>query len=145
MISATVVGHLGRDAEIRQAGDSSILSFSIASTTRKKVGGVWEKGTTWVSVSMFGERGVKLQSFLTKGKVVAVTGELTLREYESGGQQRTSLDCKASEIEMFGGNGGADDGAGEPKASGGQRRPGTTSTKQYAPPVQQEADDSLPF
>lgn len=103
MISATVTGRLGKDAEIRKAGTSDVLSFSVASESRSKVGGEWKKVTTWVSVSLFGQRAGSLVQHLTKGTVVAVRGALTLREYEAKGEKRTSLDLRADDVEMLGG------------------------------------------
>jgi single-stranded DNA-binding protein len=48
MISATVVGNLGRDAELKTVGNGSVLSFALASTAKVK----GEKTTTWVSCSL---------------------------------------------------------------------------------------------
>ena len=97
MINATVVGNLGSAAELRQAGSTSVASFRVASTTKVK----GQDQTTWVSVSLFGERAEKLVQYLTKGKKVAVSGQLSTREYESNGQKRTSVELRADNLEFL--------------------------------------------
>jgi single stranded DNA-binding protein len=77
MIAGTVTGNLGKDAEIRDAGGDTVCSFSVASNTKRK----GEKCTTWVRCSLWGRRGATLAQYLTKGKWVAVFGELEMREY----------------------------------------------------------------
>src|SRR3990172_12825676 len=73
-----VVGHLGRDPELRytQAGDG-VCSFSVA-TSRKYTNKVGEKieETTWFKVAVWGKMGEACQEYLKKGSLVLVEGEL---------------------------------------------------------------------
>lgn len=105
MISAVVFGHLGQDAELKQVGGKPLLSLSVASNSRKKVGTEWVDATDWVRVSLFGERATKLAQHLTKGKGVVVRGSLTVREYEKAGAVKFSIDMRADDIEFAGGKG----------------------------------------
>ena len=75
----TVVGNLTRDAATRQAGESTVTSFSIAEN--KKVKG--EKVTMYYDCSMWGDRGANIAQYLTIGGQVTVIGELMpIREKE---------------------------------------------------------------
>lgn len=105
---AEVIGFVGADAQLRDAGQGrKVLSFRVASTDP------YDKSTTWFSVSMFGTRGEKLAEMITKGKFVYVTGSFKQRTYEQNGEERTSLDVNAYDIQLLdrkeaeGGSGGS--------------------------------------
>jgi single-strand DNA-binding protein len=93
------IGHLGKDAEIRDAGQHKVVSFSVA-VTRKRQG---NESTTWFRCDWFGERAVKVVQFLTKGKAVQVVGELYEREYDKDGQTRRSLDVDVQQVTFLAG------------------------------------------
>lgn len=97
MIAATVVGNLGRDAELKTVGNTSVLSFAVASERKAK----GEKTTTWVSCSLWGSRGEALAQYLVKGTKVAVTGELSTRESAKTG--KTYLEVRVDQLELLGG------------------------------------------
>lgn len=97
MISATVSGNLGRDAEQRKAGSYDIVVFTVAS----KGFADGQRTTDWVRVSWFGKRAVGAMSHLVKGCSVVVRGTLSVREYESKGAKRTSLELKADDVEIL--------------------------------------------
>jgi single-strand DNA-binding protein len=94
-----IIGHLGKDAEIRDAGQHKVVSFSVA-VTRKRQG---NESTTWFRCQWFGDRAVKVLQFLTKGKAVQVVGELYEREYDKDGQMRKSLEVDVRDVTLLGG------------------------------------------
>ncbi len=84
----TFSGRLGKDAETRYtASQKAITNFSLA----VDIGWGENKKTMWLSCGIWGDRGEKGAPYLTKGAAVTVTGEIELREYESNGETRTSL------------------------------------------------------
>ncbi len=93
-------GRIGRDAEIKHlSSGTSVLEFS----TAVDVGYGERKTTLWPRCSLFGERGVKLAQFLTKGTQVAVSGEMSLREYKANdGTTKASLEVRVNAIELIG-------------------------------------------
>jgi single-strand DNA-binding protein len=95
MLNATIAGNIGKDAETRQAGQSTVTSWTVAVEQRGKDG----KVTTWVRCSLWGNRGDKLRPYLLKGGKVAAAGELTTREHEG----RTYLELNVSEVTLMGG------------------------------------------
>ena len=95
MISATVSGNLGKDAETRNAGSGTVTNFSVASTARVK----GEKVTTWVRCALWGKRGESLQRYLTKGTRLAVSGSLSTREHDG----KTYLELEAHDVDLLGG------------------------------------------
>lgn len=92
MITATVSGRITKDATMRQAGNSNVCSFGIASN--KKVKG--QDQATFVDVSIFGKRGETLCQYLTKGSYVVVSGELATREHN--GKTYIQLDCQGVDL-----------------------------------------------
>ncbi len=129
-------GRLGRDAEIKHLpSGSSVLEFSPA----VDVGYGEFKTTLWPRCSMFGERGGKLAQYLTKGTQVAVSGEISLREYRaSDGTTKTSLEVRVNAIELIGGK--RADATATSRAA-----PAPSRSAPYKKPAFDEGDDSIPF
>ena len=93
-------GHCAADAETRysKSGDA-IVSFSVAVKS-----GFGDKATTtWARCSMFGNRGTAVSEFLTKGQLVGVCGEVTLREYnKKDGSKGASLEVRVNDLTLLG-------------------------------------------
>ena len=93
-------GHCAADAETRysKSGDA-IVSFSVAVKS-----GFGDKATTtWARCSMFGNRGTAVSEFLTKGQLVGVCGEITLREYDKkDGSKGASLEVRVDDLTLLG-------------------------------------------
>lgn len=104
MLNATIAGNIGKDAQTRNAGQTTVTGFNVAVEQRGKEG----KKTQWIGCSLWGKRGDALVSYLTKGTRVAVAGELTTREHEG----KTYLDLNVSDVTLMGGGqgGGSSDG-----------------------------------
>lgn len=121
------IGHLGKDAEVRTAGQHQVVSFSVA-VTRKRQG---NEQTTWFRCDWFGERAVKVVQFLTKGKAVQVVGELYEDTYEKDGAEKWSLKVDVRGVTLLGG--------GEKSASA------PASVARTAPARQPDTDGEPPF
>lgn len=107
----TIAGNIGKDAEVRDAGQNRVASFSVAVSEGR------DKPTTWWDVSMWGKRGESLAPHLTKGSRVTVSGRFSTREYEG----KTYLQCDANEIALQGGGERSNEQAGNRRAAeGGQ-------------------------
>ena len=90
------IGHIGSDAEVKTLESGVLTKFSVA----VKSGWGDKERTSWVNCTLWGDRGEKISAFLKKGKRVGITGELTLREWESDGKSGTSLDCRLSDVTL---------------------------------------------
>jgi single stranded DNA-binding protein len=100
-ITISAVGNLGRDPEI-VTGDNGRrrARFSLA-CSRKRQG---EEQTTWLSCTIFqdGLVGV-VEQFLTKGRQVFITGELTMRPYTANdGTEKLSADVVVDRLTLCG-------------------------------------------
>lgn len=95
MINVTLAGRVGKDAETRQAGNSSVTGFSVAGDT----GFGDRKQSHWFNCSLWGKRGEAMQQYLTKGQEVVVIGEYSEREYN--GKQYKELNVL--DVKLMGG------------------------------------------
>ncbi len=96
MIITTIAGNVGKDAVFKSTqGGSDLCNFTVAATS-----GFGDKEQTiWFDVTKWGKGADKMASFLTKGKQVTVSGELSTREYEG----KTYLQLRAEHIKLQGG------------------------------------------
>jgi single-strand DNA-binding protein len=79
----TLIGHVGKDPEIRYTqGGEPIASFSLATSENwtDKSGQKQEK-TQWHNVSVFGKVAQVVRDYVTKGKLVYVQGQVNYDEW----------------------------------------------------------------
>ena len=94
-------GNLGQDAEVKTVGGGTTLcEMSVA----VKSGYGDKEKTNWVRCVMFGKKAEgALPSYLTKGTSVAVSGELSLEQWESNGKAGAALSVNVQNIDLIGG------------------------------------------
>ena len=102
-----LIGNLGKDAEIRNGGGTTIANLRLATTDRRKAqDGTWTDHTEWHSVVAFGKTAEVMERWGKKGKMLYVEGRLQTREYnDKDGNKRWSTEVVANEIRMLGGKG----------------------------------------
>lgn len=87
----SVIGHLGKDPDVRTMGNGNkVVSFSMGVTKkwRDRDGNRKEK-TEWVPVVIYNEGLVGVaEQYLAKGSKVLIEGEFTTREWEKNGEKR---------------------------------------------------------
>ena len=103
MIKITVIGHLGRDPEMRYTpSGQSVTSFSIASSRRYTAEGEQKEETDWFRVSAWGRLSELCNQYLTKGQQVYIEGRLHLGSYEGrDGQTRWSNEIFLTDVQFL--------------------------------------------
>ena len=104
-----VIGHLGRDPEMRYTPNGqAVTSFSVASSRRyTTTGGEQREETEWFNVSAWGKLGETCNQYLTKGQQVYIEGRMSSRTYEGrDGTTRVSLDVFLNDVQFLGGRSG---------------------------------------
>lgn len=102
----TLVGRLTRDSEIRysQKGDA-VVRFSVAINRRKRNGdGSWEDEVNFFNCVYFGKSAEAVNQYLTKGRQVAINGELRQNRYELDGQTRSTVEIFVNNLQLIGGS-----------------------------------------
>lgn len=97
MNRATLIGHLGKDPEIRSTeGGHKICNFSLATSERWKDKNTGEKKeqTEWHRIVVFNEKLIDvIDRFVKKGAKVLVEGQIRTRKWEDqAGQPRYSTE-----------------------------------------------------
>jgi len=116
---------IGKDAQTRYTqGGKAVTGFSAAYDN----GWGDNKQTVWLDCSIWGERGEKVASSLTKGTQIVVEGDIGTREHDG----KTYLTLKVSEFKFAGG-----------KPEGGQRQ--ATRAQQTTVSDDGFDSDSIPF
>ncbi len=150
-----LVGHLGRDPEVRYTPDGrAICNFTMATTDswKDKNSGEKREKTEWHRVVVFGKLAEICGEYLAKGRQVYIEGKLQTRKWQGqDGQDRWT-----TEVVVDGFNGtmqmlGSREGGGGRPAGGGQRPQGNTGGGSSgggdynSPPAYPDADDDIPF
>ena len=165
-----LVGNLGNDPDTKytQAG-MAITRISLATTSvRKDRDGNNQERTEWHRVVFFGKLGEIAGEYLRKGSQVYVEGELRYDKYTGqDGVEKYSTDIVANEMQMLGGRGegggGGNFGGERPQRQSAPRQQGGYGSQdqgggygqrpqrpapvpqQSAPPMDDFADDDIPF
>lgn len=92
--SCAFTGNLTRDAEIKTVGENEVASFAIAVNDRKGK-------ATFINCDLWRPGGVA--EYLTRGKQVAVSGELWCRKYEKDGQEKQIWVLEVKNLALLGG------------------------------------------
>ena len=100
-----LIGHLGQDPEIVTLENGNKLAkFSMAtSESYKNAQGEKVDDTQWHNIVAWGKTADIVESYLAKGKQVAVEGKLTHRSYETKeGEKRYITEIRCNELLMLG-------------------------------------------
>jgi single-strand DNA-binding protein len=90
-----LIGHLGRDPEVRytQSG-TAVSNLSLATTNRIKRGGEYEDVTEWHKIVAWGKLAEICGEYLQKGSKIYVEGRLQTRKWED----REGVDRYVTEV-----------------------------------------------
>ena len=101
MANISITGNIGRDPELRAAGTSQVLKFSVADSEYiySKDG---ESPSQWYNVEVWGKSAERLAERLSKGTKVTVYGQLVQRPYTSkAGKEGISMDVKDGRVSIL--------------------------------------------
>jgi single-strand DNA-binding protein len=100
-----LIGHLGKDPEIRYTQDgAAVASFSLAtSDSFTDKNGTRQDRTEWHSIKAFGKLADICKQYLAKGKQVYIEGRIQTREYtDRDGIKRRFTEVVANQMIMLG-------------------------------------------
>ncbi|MGB6150572.1 MAG: single-stranded DNA-binding protein [Pricia sp.] len=100
-----LIGNLGQDPEIvTLESGSKLAKFSLATSDYyKNANGEKVEDTQWHNIVAWGKTAEIVESYLTKGKQVAVEGKLVHRTYETKeGEKKYFTEIKCNELLMLG-------------------------------------------
>jgi len=147
----TLIGSVGKDAEVKFIGENSqVAKFSLATNrSYKDKAGVKQTQTEWHNIEVWAETAKFAGQYVKKGGLVLVIGEIRYEKFEDKEgkpQQRTKI--VASKIQLFpksGANGAAGAEKGEVVAATKQTEEYATANQTSSENFAAGADDDLPF
>lgn len=145
-----LIGHLGRDPDVKYAANSgdAICNFSMATTEkwRDKHTGENKETTEWHTVNSYGRLAEICEKYLRKGTLVYVEGKLSTRKWQdkNTGQEKQRTEVRLDAMQILSGRKDAQQGSDEHEAAAPAR---TSAARQQLPEAAQPAytDDDIPF
>lgn len=97
--SISIIGHVGRDPDMKYNNDGNALcKFSVAVTDKR--GG--NETTQWFNVAAFGRLAETCNQYVRKGMAIMIVGPVTLNQYvDRNGEHRASLDVVARDVQFL--------------------------------------------
>ena len=143
MINFNFMGRLGADAELKTSkGGKQFVSMRIATDEFKN----GERGTTWINVSYYAEKGTKMLEFLKKGSAVSVLGVETVGTYQSkNGETMVSRDVIADRVDFVNLGKSGDTQSSETVADTGTFKKKANEAETVAATAVSSSEDDLPF
>jgi single-strand DNA-binding protein len=127
-----IIGHLGRDPEMRYTPSGKpVTTFTVAtSRSWSSTDGERHSETEWFSVVTWGNLAEICKQYLTKGQQVYIEGRLQTRRWEDNdGVKHTSVEIVANEMMML----------------GDRREASATPSSETTVPEDEELEDEYPF
>ena len=114
-----LIGHVGRDPEVRALGNGGMLAMFTLATDRGKAG---ERTTDWHRIKVFGQGAEFVDVHVRKGALVYVRGRIENGSYERDGVKIPTFEIMAHSVTLLSPRdaevprsvpGGGDEGEGE--------------------------------
>lgn len=106
-----LVGHLGKDPEVRQAATGMAMatcSIATSESWKDKTSGEKQERTEWHRVVFFGKLAEIAGKYLKKGGQVYIEGRLRTRKWQDKeGNDRYTTEIMANDMQMLGTRGGS--------------------------------------
>jgi single-strand DNA-binding protein len=138
-----LIGHLGRDPEVRYTPDgTAVANFTMATSEKWKDKGTGEKKerTEWHRIVAWRRLGEICGEYLSKGRQVYIEGSLQTREWQDqDGNKRWTTEIVAQNMQMLGSRDQAESFSGRDTFSG--QHPGT----EHGPATKEPTEDDIPF
>ncbi|MFZ4705582.1 MAG: single-stranded DNA-binding protein [Bacteroidales bacterium] len=91
--SVTLIGRIGSDIKTFSTNSDGVqgASFRLATNKKWKKGEEWQQETQWHSIACFGMAANEIESRVSKGDLVLVTGEIRYREITNKDGQKVNI------------------------------------------------------
>lgn len=102
--SVQLIGRLGEEPTLKDAGDSKVMNISIATNEKYKNNkGETVEDTQWHKIVLWGSKAEIVEKFCKKGSEIGVQGKLINRSWEKEGQKYYTTEVVVSEVLLLDG------------------------------------------
>ena len=122
-----IIGHLGKDAEVKNSSGTDYTVFSVAVTEKVK----GEDVTTWFDCFKYSTND-NLRPYLTKGSKVFIQGAVSFKTAEKDGKTYVNVSVNVDKLQLIG-------------QKQEQSQPTSTAPAQHANQQKKDEGDVLPF
>lgn len=143
-----LIGNLGNDPDVKYAQSGKCVTRISVATTNvyKDKDGNRQEDVQWHRVVFFSKLAEIAGEYLRKGSSVYIEGSLKYDKYTgSDGVEKYSTDIIASEMKMLGGKQEGQSGGGHGGSRGGAPQRERPQRATDNPPMDEFADDNIPF
>ena len=149
-----IIGHLGKDPEVRYLPDGkAVANFSVATTERWKDKNTGERveHTEWHRCTAFERLAEIVGEYVAKGSLVYVSGKSKTRKYtDQAGVERYSTEITVTELKMLGGRPQGEGEQQAPRAARPAQAPGRQAPAARQAPAPNgsgfdDMDDDIPY
>jgi len=118
-----IIGHVGRDPELRYTQSGvAVCDFSVAVTRKWTQNEQPQESTTWFRVSAWRGLAETCNQYVHKGMQIMVAGRIAASAYiGDDGEARASLELTATDVQFLGRR-GENDGDGQAQACAGREQ-----------------------
>lgn len=105
MNQCTLIGHLGKDPEVRTVNGTKVANFTLATTERyTDKEGERQSKTEWHNIVIWRKLAEVAEKYLHKGSQVMIQGKIETRKWDDrDGVTRYTTEIICSQMEMLGG------------------------------------------
>jgi single-strand DNA-binding protein len=96
-----LIGNLAKDPEVKQAGNSTVAEFSIATNSKFKKGEEWVEKTEFHNIKAWGKLADVCEKYLKKGSPVYVEGRIETQSWEKDGVKKYRTEIIISDLNML--------------------------------------------
>ena len=97
--SILLTGRITKDLELKQAGQVSKVTFTLAVDREYAKEG--QQKTDFINITVFGKTAENLCKYQSKGSKILVLGTLNIDQYQKDGENRTFTKVIANKIEFL--------------------------------------------
>lgn len=94
-----LIGHTGKEPEVRQVNDTTVCNVSLAISEKRKDG---TEITEWHNCVFWGKAAEAMQKYAQKGTLLYIEGKLRTRSYDSNGAKKYVTEIVVTSFELLG-------------------------------------------
>ncbi len=133
MNSVSLIGRLTKDPEVRYSSGSQTTVAKFTLAVNRPFAKEGEQDADFIRVTCFGKSAELIEKYVSKGRLVGVTGRIQTGSYEKDGQKVFTQDVIVDRVEFL------DKASGDAKANAAPKDDGIPEG------FTQLSDDDIPF
>ena len=99
---AMLIGNVGREPEVRDAGSTRVANFSLATTDRRYKDKDGKPRTEWHNVTAWGKLAEIIEQYVHKGDSLYIEGRIQTRKWQGkDGGDRYTTEIVADQMDML--------------------------------------------